>query len=293
MRPLRALFSKKNLFKSLIALSFWGAVVSPAQAWWETGHMTVAQVAYEELNPQARAEADRLIALLNMAQPEAERQHFVPAAVWMDEVKARGLRTFDQWHYINIPYNPEGLGVVEDAKEVNVVSMLESLSKTLQAKQAGDFEKAFALRMILHLAGDIHQPFHAVGKASHAHPHGDLGGNRTLVSAPGVKNIHALWDSTAGLLEDVPMAQWQQKIPRYAEQLKQQYPKSQFQHQLLTSPQSWAEESFQLAVKYGYQPLPAEGDISETYRRDAQRVIGERLALGGYRLGALLNQVLQ
>lgn len=293
MRPLRALFSKKNLFRPLIALSFWGAVISPAQAWWETGHMTVAQVAYEELTPQARAEADRLIALLNMAQPEAERRHFVPAAVWMDEVKARGLRTFDQWHYINIPYNPEGLGVVEDAKEVNVVSMLESLSKTLQAKQAGDFEKAFALRMILHLAGDIHQPFHAVGKVSHAHPHGDLGGNRTLVKAPGVKNIHALWDSTAGLLADVPMTSWQQHIPGYAQQLKQQYPKAQFQHHLLTSPQSWAEESFQLAVKYGYQPLSAEGEISEAYRRDAQRVIGERLALGGYRLGALLNQALQ
>lgn len=293
MRPIRLLFSKKTLLKSLISLSFWGAVVTPVQAWWETGHMTVAQVAYEELTPQARQTADRLISLLDMAQPEVERRHFVPASVWMDEVKARGLRTFDQWHYINIPYNPEGLGVVEDAKEVNVVSMLESLTKTLQSKQAGDFEKAFALRMILHLAGDIHQPFHAVGKISHAHPHGDLGGNRTLVKAPGVKNIHALWDSTAGLFEDVPMAQWKQRIPTYAAQLKQQYPKSQFQHQLKSQPQTWAEESFQLAVKYGYTPLPLKGDISERYRRDAQRVIAERLALGGYRLGELLNHALQ
>ena len=118
---------QKMLYKGLMTLCFWGAVMTPAQAWWETGHMTVAQIAYEELSPSVRLEADRLIALLNAAEPDPNRRHFVPASIWMDEVKARGLRTFDQWHYINIPYNPEGLGVVEDAKETNVVSMANVL----------------------------------------------------------------------------------------------------------------------------------------------------------------------
>lgn len=284
---------RKMLYKSLTTLCFWGAVITPAQAWWETGHMTVAQIAYEELSPKARLEAERLIELLNAAEPDSTRRHFVPASIWMDEVKARGLRTFDQWHYINIPYNPEGLGEVEDAKEVNVVTMLETLSKTLASDKAGDFEKAFALRMILHLAGDIHQPFHAVGKVSHAHPHGDLGGNRTLVQAPGVKNIHAFWDSTAGLLEEVSTDQWQSKVPGYAQRLKKDFPKLQYAQTLNTSPEQWAEESFKLALKYGYTTLPPEGLIDERYRREAQRVIAERLALGGYRLGYLLNTALQ
>ena len=284
---------RKMLYKSLITMCFWGVAASPAHAWWETGHMTVAQIAYEELSPQVRTEAERLIGLLDTAEPDVTRRHFVPASIWMDDVKVRGLRTFDAWHYINIPYNPEGLGTVEDAKEVNIVTMLETLTKTLASDQSGDFEKAFALRMILHLVGDVHQPFHAVGKVSHAHPHGDLGGNRTLVQSPGVKNIHALWDSTAGLLENVSSAQWQSKIPAYAQGLKKDFPKAQFVSSLNSSPPQWAEESFKLAVKYGYDALPPEGLIDDRYHRDAQRVIAERLALGGYRLGALLNTALQ
>lgn len=284
---------RKMLYKSLITMCFWGAVIAPAQAWWETGHMTVAQIAYEELSPKARVEAERLIALLDNTEPDVKRRHFVPASIWMDDIKARGLRAFDQWHYINIPYNPDGLSVVEDAKEVNIVSVLETLSKTLASDKAGDFEKAFALRMILHLAGDIHQPFHAVGKVSHAHPHGDLGGNRTLVQAPGVINVHAFWDSTAGLLEEVSLDQWKNKIPAYAKRLKKDFPKAQFMPALNMPPQQWAEESFKLAVKYGYNALPADALIDAPYRRDAQKVIAERLALGGYRLGDLLNAALQ
>ena len=292
--PFQNVLNRKNMLSALMGMLCWGSVSAPAQAWWETGHMTVAQLAYDELTPAARAEAERLIAVLDPMQPDVNRRHFVPASIWMDEIKGRGLRTFDEWHYINIPYNPEGLGVVEDAKEVNVVSMIEKLTKTLHSDKAGDFEKAFALRMLIHMVGDVHQPFHAVGKVSHAYPHGDWGGNRTLVKSPGVKNIHALWDSTAGLFENnIAMNEWQVRIPPYVQTLKTTYPKAQFQHILSDTPQQWAEESFKLAVKYGYSTLPEDGQVTELYRQGVQRVVGERLALGGYRLGALLNAALQ
>ncbi|MBF2053141.1 MAG: S1/P1 nuclease [Candidatus Sericytochromatia bacterium] len=282
----------KKLLRGL-ALSAGLLTTLPAQAWWDTGHMVTAQIAFEQLTPAARQEAERLIALLNPLETVPARRHFVPAAVWMDEIKARQLKVFDHWHYINIPYNPEGVARLPVVDDDNLITALQSLGKTLASERAGDFEKAFALRMVLHLVGDIHQPFHAVGKVSHAHPEGDLGGNLTLVSGlEGMRNIHMLWDSTAGLLPSVRSEAWPGPIPDFAARLRQQYPLNSFQHSMAFDPEVWARESYQLAVRYGYSSLPADGQLSPDYLRQVQSICSQQLALGGYRLAALLNEVL-
>ncbi|MEZ0370256.1 MAG: S1/P1 nuclease [Candidatus Sericytochromatia bacterium] len=283
---------KKSLSASLLALGMWGLSLSPALAWWETGHMITAQIGYDNLRPEVRTKADKLVAWLDNAEPEAARHGFVPVAVWMDDTKARGLHAFDQWHYINIPYNPEGLARVEDAKETNIVERMESMAETLRSDKTSDFEKAFALRILLHLFGDVHQPFHAVGKHSHEFPQGDLGGNRTLIQHGDIKNIHAFWDSTAGLFAQVKPPDWQGKIPGFALEVERRHPRSQFTTRLNFKPMAWAEESYALAVKYGYEPLPVTRQLSPEYISQAQQICDERLALGGYRLAELLNSVL-
>ncbi len=276
------------------AMAGLGAMLSflhpaPAQAWWETGHMLTAQVAYDNLKPEVRAKADKLIAYLDNTEPDASRHHFVPVSVWMDETKARGLNAFNEWHYINIPYNPEGLAKVVDAKDTNIVAVIQTMAATLKDPRTSDFEKAFALRILLHLFGDIHQPYHAVGKVSHEHPEGDLGGNRTPVVYPNMKNIHAFWDSTAGLFPEVKPPDWQKQIPGLSAQLQKQHPRAGVVTQLEFAPQAWAEESYKLAVKHGYETLPAEGKVDQAYIKKAQEICAERLALGGYRLAELLN----
>ncbi len=280
----------KRFIQFSASLALVGLVTSPAQAWWETGHMLTAQMAYQNLTPKARAESDRLIQLLAVSQPDLQRQHFVPTSVWMDEIKARRLRVFDQWHYINIPYNPDGVAAVENPPGTNIVSMTESLIATLQDERAADFEKAFALRMLLHLVGDIHQPFHAVGKISEQHRDGDRGGNLTKVKDAKVKNLHALFDSTAGLYPDISPEQWQTGIPDLASQLQKDFPKDNWKLMMKTHPSNWAKESYKLSIKYGYSSLPQDGELTPEMRRSVQRVCAERLALGGYRLAEILNQ---
>ncbi|MGV3526436.1 MAG: S1/P1 nuclease [Candidatus Sericytochromatia bacterium] len=282
---------------ALLALFSTAAILmpaAPALAWWDTGHMLTAQIAYTQLTPAARAQADRLIAVLDPMEPDAARRHFVPAAVWMDDTKARGMRAFDLWHYINIPYNPEGLPFVPSAKEDNIVNTFEKMAKTLEHEKASDFEKAFALRVILHLAGDIHQPYHAIGKVSHSHPEGDLGGNLTLVSGVvDIRNAHALWDSTAGLVPQVSASVWQSQIPKLAQDIQNKYPASSFQQSMEFNPMVWAQESYRLAVTHGYEKLPASGPIPQSAVQEAQTVCGRQIALGGYRLAALLNAKLK
>ena len=58
--------------------------------------------------------------------------------------------------------------------------------------------KSFALRMLIHYVGDVHQPLHTVAEVDSKYPSGDKGGNaETLPSICGASNLHAMWDSVA------------------------------------------------------------------------------------------------
>jgi hypothetical protein len=282
--------SLKRLCSALAVAASCLLASAPALAWWDTGHMVTAWLAYQELRPEVRAEADRLIKQLDFADDHPEKRHFVPVSVWMDEIKARGLKSFDNWHYANIPYNPEALLALKAVPESNLLTHLAGLAKTLANPKATDFERAFALRMLIHLFGDIHQPFHAVSRSDHAHPDGDQGGNLVLLEGVPQKNLHAFWDSTANYFPSVKSENWASQIPTLAREVQQRWPRQKFAEQLVFQPEQWAQESYRLAVRHGYEALPASGPLSADYIKTVQQICLERLALGGYRLGAFLNQ---
>lgn len=56
---------------------------------------------------------------------------------------------------------------------------------------------SFALRLVIHYVGDIHQPLHTVSAVDDEYPKGDRGGNSEWISpsVSGVGNLHSLWDS--------------------------------------------------------------------------------------------------
>lgn len=59
-------------------------------------------------------------------------------------------------------------------------------------------QQSFALRLIIHYTGDIHQPLHTTAGVSDHYPHGDAGGNYEHVPIiDGVSTLHSVWDSVA------------------------------------------------------------------------------------------------
>jgi hypothetical protein len=67
-------------------------------------------------------------------------------------------------------------------------------------------DKALHLSRVLHQAGDIHQPPHAVARFSKALPGSDRGGNGvTFPRGDRTINLHAYWDSLLGM-DDAPAA---------------------------------------------------------------------------------------
>lgn len=267
----------------------------PAAAWGATGHMVVAEIAYRQLTPEARAEADRLIGVLRAADPRTGS--FVPAAVWMDEIRGSGLRAFDTWHYINLPINADGLAAVPPALDTNVVWGIEQMAGTLADPEAQDFERAFALRVLLHLVGDIHQPLHCVGRCTLENPQGDRGGNLFFIEPACERcpsNLHWLWDGSVGLFPRIdPEGEWRQPVAELATStIAACPPPPDLPAWSPGAAEAWARESFALALTVAYDGVEEGERPSAAYLERAQRAVEQRIALAGYRLAAILEATL-
>ncbi|CAE7601917.1 ENDO1 [Symbiodinium natans] len=186
-----------------------------ANAWWDNGHLLVAEVARQQLTPQQVAHINDI--LKDFADDYPGTSDLVTAAVWPDMLKCSSQSTicprevldnihiFDSWHYNEKPYNPDGvkLPICSDKWQNNPSALYTMTSAMLSLGSNSRFTHNFFLRWMLHVVGDIHQPLHTVsgffdnpqlGKLTY----GDLGGNRIPVQSPcGTSNLHAYWDSAA------------------------------------------------------------------------------------------------
>lgn len=268
-------------------------LASPAHAWWAASHMVCAQMAYDRLSPAARAEADRLIAVLAAAEPRAG--HFVPAAAWLDQVKKQGFAGFESWHFVNIA--PAGAGApLELPPGDQVVSALGHSLETLRNKAAGDFLRAFALRVVIHLAADAHQPLHCVNRPDPRFPRGDHGGNTFPLRWPAdpAANLHILWDDSLGLYPQLaPGEDWHQRIPPAARELARLLPPEKLPARLERDPKAWALESHRLALEAAYAGIGEGEEPSAAYLERGREVVRRRLALAAYRLADALENALQ
>ena len=73
-----------------------------------------------------------------------------------------------------------------------VYTTMEANLSTLSEEE----RRSYALRLLIHYIGDLHQPLHATARVNSKYPKGDAGGN--FVSIPtkdGAKNLHSVWDS--------------------------------------------------------------------------------------------------
>jgi hypothetical protein len=171
-----------------------GCLVALAQAWGELGHRVVAHVAEALLTPKTKLETQRLL---------GAGDDLISVATWADAIRS-GRRETGPWHYITLQVR--GSQVTPDRADTpNVVSVLVEQIRILntqavmpknlasQSPAASDHARAEALRWVVHLVADLHQPLHT------GEDH-DRGGNDTQVRLNRRKmGWHQVWDY--GLLE--------------------------------------------------------------------------------------------
>jgi hypothetical protein len=247
-----------------------------AQAWNDTGHETIALIAYDRLTSSEKERVDKilrahphydlLLAAEKPASADGREWVFMRAATWPDKVrvgfgphqKPAEITKYDHpsWHYVDLPYvwpadkaefSGKTLSVAGDAAEA--FPKIESLLADGSTSQA---DKAVALCWLIHIIGDIHQPLHTTRLFSHRTPRGDGGGNDLAVSTENeVKNLHAVWDGMLGRTASV------EKLEQLAKGIKAEYLGGKSQRRLpeLTKHatfQSWIEEGHETAVKSAY-----------------------------------------
>lgn len=261
-------------------------LVTPIYAWNQVGHKVVAQIAYDNLTPNAKKQVDALSAIINQYYPQ--QNNFVDAAIWADDVKYRAQAAgFNPWHYVNIPINQQRKHRKYYAKN-NIILAIMQAQTVLANENANQFEKSLFLRFIEHFVGDIHQPLHAASLYNRQFPKGDKGGTLYLVHYHGEPiTLHALWDQCFTLTnQQYPT---DQDIAQLAHQLQREFPQQAFKKLLkIDSPQSWAYESHDIAKSKVYQ-IPFNGKVSHAYEQKGQAICEKRLTLAGYRLAAMLN----
>ena len=275
-----------------------------ALAWGDGGHMMVATIAQDRLNKNAKAEADRLLAVvISPASISMRTATFVTAAHWADDV--RPLSSFahtGDLHFIDNPFSPDGTELPADLpKPENVVKALDQNVAILKNSQ-DDQEKAQALRFIIHFVGDIHQPLHCATRVTSALPEGDRGGNEffiTGINGQGKKQklkLHSYWDEGIGTFprtgphfQPPPV----EEVTAAAKAVLNKFPDSDegWKSGVPFGYEQWAAESSAIAENFVYKGLVAGQMPSQEYVDAATATAQKRVAWAGFRLAALLNAV--
>ena len=139
----------------------------------------------------------------------------------------------------------------------------------LLRSSADSEERLKALKWVVHLVGDVHQPLHAAFSD-------DKGGNLFQIQAFGRGgNLHSLWGS--GVISNWPggSSMLRTELMRAGEMDTE------------LSPRKWAAESCKIVNEDGFYP---DGRfIDEGYLTRWQPVLRDRLKLAAWRLASVLE----
>jgi hypothetical protein len=277
----------------------------PAYPWWETGHQTVARIAAAHLTPAARTRIARILEVEDT--PEAVADALAKASTWADETKSE-TKT-GSWHFIDLAIQDHKSDIPErcqhdDCAPARVRLFAEQLAGHPRDPANTRWSQLDALRYVVHLVGDIHQPLHDVSDA-------DLGGNCEVLDPPvgKAKNLHALWDgeiiNEMSASDRALSSELEAEIKEFSPRRDRQFSEGK--------EDDWVWESHEIAVHQVYrrlhihvQPLefpsscadaPAaitelKLEISPVYIAEMKPIVREQLVKAGLRLARLLNESL-
>lgn len=236
--------------------------------WGQKGHDTTAYIAENHLTPISKAYIEDLL----------DGRSIVYYANWLDNASHTPEYAYSKtWHYKNIDE-----GQTFDSAPLldsgDIVRAIYSQINILKNPESPREDKQLALKIIVHLLGDVHQPMH-LGRAT------DLGGNKHAIKYFGKENnLHSVWDSS--LPESAhkwSYTEWQQQIDR-----------ANSDEVVLIlqngTPEKWAQETFEIA-KDVYEKTPKDANISYDYIAEWTPVIEQQFLRGGLRLADVLNSI--
>ncbi|MCU7376182.1 S1/P1 nuclease [Paucibacter sp. O1-1] len=258
-------------------LSLFAAVVLPVQdasAWGAIGHRVVGQVADRHLSPSAFLRVRQIMKNGSLGS----------VANWMDQVRGTPAgQGMDPWHY-------ESLAACDGTRNCGGDACAgPQIRSAITTLKSGHGDQRRALRILVHLIGDVHQPLHTAENR-------DRGGNYVVIlnrycPVSGTESkpckLHSYWDTK--LVKDVLGQRTEQALVDALIQL----PVSAG-----GEVDDWIRESNQLAKDKVHQYTgfacnvgPNRVKVSKAYDTAGAQLVAQQLALAGKRLADVLNEV--
>ncbi|MCH7410956.1 S1/P1 nuclease [Belliella sp. DSM 111904] len=252
---------KHLMLAILMVLSF----QTSSFAWGAIGHYVIGKLAEWQMNPATVERVEKVL----------HKESISGVGVWMDNIRSDKKYDYTYtWHWVTTvdgEYDPALQEETGDAYEA-----FGRLKETLKKGGLSPEEERDQLRMLIHIVGDLHQPFH-VGKP------GDRGGNDVKVSFFNKEtNIHAIWDSD--LIEGKKMS-----FTEIATELQKRINADLIKEYTSKGPAEWLKEA--VAIRPAMYDIPDNGRIGYEYIYKHYHHTEERLIAAGIRLGQVLEEI--
>lgn len=328
----------KKLKIPLLIWTLTALFATPAFGWGNKGHQTVGRIAQLHL-----AGTNTLTRINQILRPN---ETLASISIWADTVKdlevkvdavnsdpdtqnfLRNLsnRGNRNWHFVDMPLDCQSYVAQNCAVFTNnrdIVHIINDCIRKLQGGNVPNLTNRNALRMLVHLVGDLHQPLHVgVGFIDEDENNNtiqilrnpvviinrqlqdnhDFGGNRLLFTQDKKDNLHSLWDSE--LVSDVSD---NQSVSQFANDLKTNIqPENSWTPTGATSTWTaqWATDSIGVSRTRAYNTIGIRREIifddksfylirsADNYRQNNEQIVRVQIAKGGFRLARLLRAIL-
>lgn len=258
-------FMKLRIFIPLFLFLF--SIDNYGNDWGKTGHRTVGEIATYYISKKTRKAIEKIL--------QGESLAYV--STYADDIKSdKAYIKYNPWHYVNLPLDQEYENIMP-SKEGDVVQAIRYCISQLKNPKSDLDQQQFALKFLVHIVGDIHQPMHAGIKE-------DRGGNDIDVKWFGKKsNLHRVWDSD--MINSYGMS-----YTELAQNLIPIHESNYFETTQSLDPISWVRES-QAAASKIYATTPKGSQLGYAYSYQFFPMVQKRLYTAGVRLAALLDTI--
>jgi hypothetical protein len=310
-------------------------------AWDHPGHMTSAAIAFADIE-KARPDLIEKLGLLFLAHPdpapfwvaageargtERTRRMFLECARWADDSKFTNNDRLT-WHTARWPI--VATDAPQKAKEAAANLKGRPIGQAIEAAnlnfgmlanhESTPTERALSLCWVLHIVGDIHQPWHVADLYSAEFPTGNAAASLSYVDDPLTDTtipLHLLWDSNVLRIPSLVV------VDRAAREYRDRNPRASYP-ELKLHPvdgpdffRDWASESHQVAVDWaaniqtvrdeesdqdadtlvrnmvnfilnGVSPVKEAPEVPAEYWENLQGTAERRITLAGYRIADLV-----
>ena len=272
---------------SILLLACAMALPAPAaRAWGRHGHAAVATLAEANLTPAARAQVQLLLVddLDRLEQPSG-RKTLAAVASWPDEIRDEAQKAdrkaYKGWHSRANQVCSDELGACRDGHCVD--QLIISFAAILGDRNQPARTRNEALKWVVHLVGDLHQPLHSGIDRNR-------GAAKVVMSGVALDpdaTLHTVWDTE---LANVALRDWKATAA-----LGETRPLP------ADAPTRWMIETREVALREVYQPLagftcaarlPQPLALDAAYQQRSVAVVRQQIERAGLRLAQLLNEQL-